>query len=104
LIATLLGILLSLIVIAILGPGYAAILCGVILITLVCHYVVHVGSSWKLATATGAIVLVSTLHQQSIVPAEITAYQRGAEVFFGSLTGGLVSLGLGKIWQKIKII
>lgn len=95
--ATIIGAGLAVAVLMILGLGYITILAGVIIITLSCHYLMRI-DNWKLATATGVMVLVIGLQQHSVGFAENIAIKRALEVIAGSITAGIVSLILGKLW------
>lgn len=100
--ATLVGVALSFLMLVIIGHGYFTIIAGVILTTLICQYIIHLGTHWKFATATGAIILVAGLNQQSVMAAEAIAYKRAIEVIMGSVTAGFVSLILGQSWENFK--
>lgn len=93
--ATIIGAGLAVAVLMVLGPGYITILMGVVITTLACHYLMRV-DNWKLATATGLMVLVISLQQHSVGFAENIAIKRALEVIAGSVAAGIVSLILGK--------
>jgi uncharacterized membrane protein YccC len=100
--ATLLGVVFAVIFLILFGSGYFSIIGGVVFITLMCHYAARLKNYWKLAPATGAIILMTNLHQQSVTPAEAMALKRAFEVALGSLTAGAVTLIVGTLWEKIK--
>jgi len=94
--ATIIGAGLAVAVLMISGPGNITLMAGVIIITLSCHYLMRI-DNWKLATATGVMVLVIGLQQHSVGVAESIAIKRALEVIAGSITAGIVSLILGKL-------
>lgn len=97
--ATVIGVVIASLITLIVGPGYLGIMLGVLMITLVCHYIIPLTNNWKLATATGVMVLVAAFQQHSVHFAEAVALKRAAEVIFGSLVAGIVSSQL-IIFQK----
>lgn len=99
--ATIVGAGIAVAVLMILGLGYVTILTGVVLITLWSHYFIRV-SNWKLATATGVIVLVVGLHEQTAGLAEHVAIQRALEVIAGSIIAGILSSISGKVFAVIQ--
>lgn len=101
-VATLVGVTLAFLMLESLGPGYIAVIAGVILTTLVCQYAINLGNHWKFATATGAIILVAGLHAHSVAAVETIAYKRAIEVTMGSITAGIVSLIVGHLSTPLK--
>ncbi len=100
--ATIIGAGLATVTLMTVGLGYMPILAGVILITLFCHYLIRI-DNWKLAIATGLMILVIGLQQNSIPFAESIAIKRALEVIVGSITAGVVSLMLGYLWIAIQL-
>lgn len=98
--ATIIGAVLASLVTLILGPGYLGIMLGVLIITLVCQYLIPLGNNWKLAIATGVIILVAAFQEHSYQFAENIALKRAGEVVFGSLLAGLVSLQIILLYKK----
>ncbi len=103
-ISTLIGAITAYLVLAIMGPGYFAIIVGVIITTLTCYYVFNLHNNWKVASATSVIVLVAGTQQNSVSTAELLAFKRAIEVIAGSLTAGVVSFILKKLWTILKAI
>lgn len=99
-IATLIGAIFALGCLLLVGPGYFPTLMSVIILTLLCHYLLPVGDSWKLTVATSAMILVISLQQHSIPIAEKIAIKRALEVLVGSITAGVVSLFMSRVFLK----
>lgn len=89
--STLIGVVIAILILLIIGPSYFGIILGILIITLLCHYGISLKNNWKLATATGVMVLAIGLQQNSLHFAEAMAFKRAAEVIVGSLTAGAVS-------------
>jgi uncharacterized membrane protein YgaE (UPF0421/DUF939 family) len=79
--------------------GTSGLIVGVFLISFICHFVVFLRNNWKLATATGVIVLIAASQQHSLVAAETIALKRGMEVIVGCLCAGVVGFLMGKLWD-----
>lgn len=100
--ATIIGVILACLVLLTIGPGYLGIMVGVLITTLICHYGIPIKNGWKLATATGLMVLVAGLQQHSIHFAETIAIKRAIEVIAGSLVAGIISFFSRYAWLAIE--
>ncbi len=100
--ATLIGTGISCVLLMVFGSGFVTLIAGIVIITLVMHYLIPVHNSWKLAVATGAIVLLTGFEQNSIAIAENIALKRALEVTAGSLLAGLVSMVMNSILRAFK--
>ena len=98
---TIIGVVLALIMLLIFGIGYIALFAGTIFITLTCHYIIPLSNNWKLATATGMIVLLAASQQHSVKVAEIIGFTRSVEVVVGSVIAGVVSIISGQFWRIV---
>lgn len=99
--ATIVGVVLACLVLLTIGPGYLGILIGVLITTLICHYGIPLKNGWKLATATGLMVLVAGLHQHSVDFAEAIAIKRAIEVISGSLIASIISFISRNLWAAL---
>lgn len=98
-IATLIGVIIATGALIIFGINYFTLFISVTLTTLLCYFLFPTGNSWKLATATGVMVLAASLQQHSISFAEQIAVKRAIEVMAGSIIAGIVSLLGNKLWS-----
>jgi uncharacterized membrane protein YccC len=101
LLSTIVGVVLSTLILILIGPNYWSVIVGVLVTTLTCHYILPLKNSWKLATATGVMVLIAGLQQNSIHVAESLALKRALEVIGGSIVAGVISYAFYGIWTLI---
>lgn len=99
--ATIVGVILAILILLVFGSGYLSIILGVAITTMFCYFIIPLKNSWKLASATGVLVLIAALQQHSVNLAEMVALNRALEVIAGSLVAGVISFTVSKLWSKL---